>query len=369
MSTSQPDGVVELVSGLIERAIAARASDVHFEPGETRLIVRFRVDALLHTVEELPAAIGPNIVARLKVLAGLLTYRSGIPQEGVIAAGAGGYGRDIRVATFPTVRGERAVLRLMASVERPLALDELGFSSALLTPLRQLVASPQGLLVVCGPAGSGKTTTLFALLAHLLRERPGSSILSVEDPAEMRLPGLTQVEIAPARGFTYAVALRSLLRQDPQVIMVGEVRDGETAGIVVEAALTGHLLLTTMHSGSPAEAIVRLREMGIPAYQVTSTLNGILAQRLLRTICAACGTSAGGEPACPQCVGTGYSGRTAVGHLVGMTPDLRRAVLDERDASELTRLCAHTGSLRTDAERLVADGRTRVEELRRVLGE
>lgn len=361
-------GVVGLVDGLIRRALAARASDVHFEPGVERLRVRFRVDALLHDVEQLPAALAPNVVARLKVLAGLLTYRSDIPQEGSIPAGPAGYPCDIRVATFPTVRGERVVLRLLAGQARVLALGDLGHDPGLVARLERLLARPQGLLLVCGPAGSGKTTTLYALLGHLLARDPGLSILAVEDPVEIRLDGVTQVEVAPERGLSYPVALRSLLRQDPQVLMIGEVRDAETARLVVEAALTGHLLLSTLHSGTPAEALVRLREMGLPAYQLTSTLRAVLAQRLVRTLCSTCPA---GQPrdACPQCLGSGYAGRSAIGQLVEMSPALRAAILAGADAAELSRPELCPGSLGADGQRLLAEGRTTEAELRRVLGD
>jgi general secretion pathway protein E len=361
------EGVVELVNDLIRRAVAARASDVHFEPGADELRVRFRVDALLQDVETLPTAIAPNVVARLKVMAGLLTYRSDIPQEGSIAPDSAIAPFDIRVATFPTIRGERVVLRLLAQNVRLRALAELGHDAALLAQLKRLLCLPQGLLIVCGPAGNGKTTTLCAMLQEILAARPGLSVLAVEDPVEIRLDGVTQIEVAPERGLTYAVALRSLLRQDPQVLMIGEVRDAETARLVVEAALTGHLLLTSMHSGSPGEALVRLREMGIPPYQLTSTVRAILAQRLVRTVCAAC---AAGSPRreCPHCLGTGYAGRSAIGHLVEMSPALRQAVLDGADVVALSRPENSPGSLSADAERLVAAGRTTPEEVRRVLG-
>lgn len=361
------EGVVELVNDLLRRAVAARASDVHFEPGAEQMRVRFRVDALLNDVDALPAAIAPNVVARLKVLAGLLTYRSDIPQEGGIPVDAGVAPYDIRVATFPTVRGERVVLRLLA--ERTLArrLVDLGHAPDLVARLERVLALPQGLIVVCGPAGSGKTTTLCAMLQQILATRPALSILSVEDPVEIRIDGITQIEVAPERGLTYAVALRSLLRQDPQVLMIGEVRDAETARLVVEAALTGHLLLTSLHSGSPAEALVRLREMGLPPYQLTSTIAAVLAQRLVRTVCAACPAGAA-QRECPKCLGTGYAGRTAVGHLVEMTPALRQAVLDGGDATDLARPEIAPGSLRADAERVLAAGRTTMDEVRRVLG-
>ena len=221
--------------------------------------------------------------------------------------------------------------------------------------LRRQVLAPQGLIVVCGPAGSGKTTTLYALLEYIMDQRPGVSVIAVEDPVEIRTTGITQVQVQPQRGLTYPVVLRSLLRQDPQVLMIGEVRDAETAHIVIEAALTGHLLLTTIHSGTPAEAIVRLREIGVPGYQLTSTLRGILAQRLLRTTTAADG-------------GSEYAGRTACGHFVELTPALRQAILNEADTATLSHPAICPGSLHEDARRLVQAGRTTEEEVRRVLG-
>jgi type II secretory ATPase GspE/PulE/Tfp pilus assembly ATPase PilB-like protein len=367
MSDKHVEGVVDLVDDIIGRAIAARASDVHFDPGDTATRVRFRVDGLLSDVEELPVAVTPNVVARLKVLGGLLTYRSDVPQEGGIAHGSAGFPCDIRVATFPTVRGERVVLRIMAHAHKFLTLDDLGHDPALIQRLTGCLALPQGLLLVCGPAGSGKTTTLYALLEYVLRHRPGTSVLSVEDPVEIRLDGVTQIEIEPARGLSYAVALRSLLRQDPQVLMIGEVRDAEAAQIIVEASLTGHLVLTTMHSGSAAESIVRLREMGVPAYQITSTLQGVLSQRLLRTLAEPDGSTAGRDAASTSEVR--YAGRTAVGHFVEMTPALRQAILDGADVARLGAPELSPGSLREDAGRLLEAGRTTPEEVQRVVGQ
>lgn len=367
MSESPVQGVVELVEQLLRRAFNARASDVHIEPGDDTFRVRFRVDALLQDVESFPRTIAPNVVARLKVLSGLLTYRTDVPQEGAIAANKSGLPGDIRVATFPTIRGERVVLRLMAHTQRPLGLDDLGHDPQLVERLKRALELPQGLIIACGPAGSGKTTTLYAMLDHLRKQRPGTSILAVEDPVEIRLDGVTQIQIEPARGLTYAIALRSLLRQDPEVLMIGEARDAQTAGIVIEAALTGHLLLSTMHSGSPAEAIVRLREMGLPAYQITSTLQGVLAQRLLRTVCPVCDV-ANPNRACPRCLGSGYAGRTAVGHFVEISSELRQAVLDEADVATLSSPDLCPGSLRQDVDRLLKSGGTTHEEVRRVLG-
>jgi len=353
----EAETTVILVERLIRQAIERQASDVHFEPDEQHLRVRYRIDGLLHDVERLPAAIAPNIAARLKVLGGLLTYRTDVPQEGAISRERSEFGCEIRVSSFPTIAGERVVLRLLGSALERLKLDQLGFTPELTARLCTHLTASQGLLLVCGPAGSGKTTTLHAMLTHLTEERPDQSIITVEDPVEVRLAGITQVEIHPQRGLTYPVVLRSLLRQDPQVLMVGEIRDAETAHIACEAALTGHLLLSTMHSGTPAEAIVRLREMGVPPYQITSALRGILAQRLLRTL-------AKGEQIEPPT----YAGRTACGWLVELTGPLRAAILDEADSDRLSDPALSPGSLRVDAERLVKAGKTTPDEVRRVLG-
>lgn len=361
-------GVVDLVRELIERAIAARATDIHCEPTDDGLLIRVRVDSILHDVERLPGTIAANVVARLKVLGGLLTYCSDLPQEGVIAASGSDFSHDIRVATFPTVRGERAVLRILSAAHSRIGLDGLGHSHDLIASLKRCLQRQQGLLLVCGPAGSGKTTTLFALLEYLLAQRPGASIFAVEDPVEIRLSGVTQVQIDAARGLTYPVALRSLLRQDPQILMIGEVRDAETARVVIEAALTGHLLLSTLHSGSASEAIVRLAEMGLPSYQITSALCGVLAQRLVRTICGVCHNGPAKDD-CQACLGTGMAGRTAFGHWVEIGAALRRAIIAGSDAATLRKAELMPGSLRSDAARLIESGATTRDEVCRVLGD
>lgn len=351
---SESGGVVELVDDLLRRAVEARASDVHLDPDEQGLRVRFRVDGILEPFETLPRAIAPNVIARLKVISGLLTYSSDTPQEGAISGAAAGIDSDVRVSTFPTVRGERAVLRLLANARRLLELDQLGHSAETIERIQTLLARPQGLILVCGPAGSGKSTTLYAMLRCLTRMRPEASLITVEDPVEIRLEGVTQVQIQPARGLTYPVALRSLLRQDPQVLMIGEVRDAAVAEIVIDAALTGHVVLTSMHSGTAPEAIIRLLDMGVPPYQLTSAVQCILAQRLVRRL-------TGGEPA-------QFSGRIAAGHLVEMNEPLRKAILSGADVHRLSQPDCAPGSLREDAERHLMNGQTTADEIRRVVG-
>jgi len=379
--TETGDTVVRLIEELLTRAIRERASDVHFEPTDRHLLVRFRLDGLLHDVEELPHHLAENIVARLKVLAGLLTYRIDIPQEGSFEASAVTEGKDLpgldlRVATFPTIRGERAVVRLLYSTEGIKTLDDLGLSREIVSSLRRATERPAGMILVTGPAGTGKSTTLYALVRRMLTAMPGRSVVALEDPVEQRVDGLTQIQIAPHGELDYPRAMRSLLRQDPQVLLVGEVRDAKTADIVVEAALTGHLLLTTMHSGDPAEAVVRLLEMGVPPYQLVSVLSIVCSQRLLRSLCPDCrqATDRQIEPfvhaGCGLCHHTGYRGRTACGELFTLDEPTRRAVLTRAATDELRQLSRRQGpSLVDNAARLVREGKTDTAEAQRVIGE
>jgi general secretion pathway protein E len=372
--------MIRLVDGLLIRAVTQRASDAHFEPTEKGLLVRFRLDGVLHDVERLPAGISENVVARLKVMAGLLTYRIDIPQEGSLpSASVGGSSAldplDMRVATFPTIRGERAVVRLLYSGEGIGDLDRLGIASPAVTALRSLAEQPSGMLIVTGPAGSGKSTTLYAIARHILRVTPGRSVVALEDPVEQRVEGMTQIQISPHGELDYPTAMRSLLRQDPQVLLVGEVRDARTAGVILEAALTGHLLLTTMHSGDPAEAVVRLLEMGIPPYQLVSTLSAVCSQRLVRKLCLQCRRTTGraDEPfargACDACHQTGYHGRTACAELFLLNEAARTAVLSSATAGSLREIATRQGpGLLQDAARLVREGQTDAEEVRRVIG-
>jgi len=363
------EGVVHLIDDLLARAIARRASDIHFDPNEDHLRVRCRLDGLLQEVDHLPGALADNVIARLKVLAGLLTYRKDIPQEGAFKADPswmnGAAPIDIRVASFPTVRGERAVIRLMYSVGQVSGLDDLGLSAGMVTELRRAADQPQGLILVTGPAGSGKSTTLYALARHILTVTPGRSVTSLEDPVEQRVGGMAQIQVQPHGELTYARAMRSLLRQDVEVLLVGEIRDAETAHIVTEAALTGHLIMSTLHSGDPAEAVGRLLEMGIAPYQVVSALTLVASQRLLRTVCPACG----GRGRCTACTSTGYLGRTACGQIAVMDDVLRQAVLDHRPIGELRNIIRRDRpDLAADANRLVKEGKTTVDEVGRVLG-
>ncbi|MBN2843453.1 MAG: Flp pilus assembly complex ATPase component TadA, partial [Sedimentisphaerales bacterium] len=309
----QTFNTVAIVDDILARGAQCRASDIHFEPGVGHMSIKFRLDGCLQVVEQLPAAISENIITRLKVMASLLTYRNDIPQEGRIELATGNTDMiEQRISTFPTIHGQRAVVRLFYCDTGLDHLNELGLPVALAIELQKLVSQNQGVLLLTGPAGSGKTTTLAALLRYIQSEFPGKSIVTLEDPVERHIEGITQVQISQNSELTFPLALRSLLRQDPQVLMVGEIRDSETAKIVIEAGLSGHLLLSTMHSGSPAGAFLRLLEMGIEPYQITSAVMAVLNQRLLRKLCLDCRQeSAGGFSAagCAQWLHIGYKGR------------------------------------------------------------
>jgi type II secretory ATPase GspE/PulE/Tfp pilus assembly ATPase PilB-like protein len=372
---AQPGDVVTLVDELLTKAVDVGASDIHFEPTSAELVVKFRLDGLLNVVESLPKSISDNVIARLKVLGGLLTYRNDLPQEGRMEINNSCENVvDRRLSVFPTIYGQRAVVRIFYKNAQLTDLEQLGFSPAIYAALKKNTCTNQGVLLVTGPAGSGKSTTLAAVLRHIQKQFPGKSIVTLEDPVEIRLDGVTQVQITPFGPMTFPTALRSLLRQDPQVLMIGEIRDAETAKIVIEAGLTGHLLMSTMHSGSAASAILRLLEMSIEPYQVTSSVSAVLNQRLVRRLCSKCKkqTTAGDcEPVgCDECFGTGFKGRMLIAEMVRLDSPLRKAILARTDTDEIEKILSnkgHTGMLE-DGKRLVADGLTTRDELDKVCG-
>lgn len=386
-----PGDVVSLVADLLDKAAKSTASDVHFEPTESELIVKFRLDGVLSPVERLPKSLSDNVIARLKVLGGLLTYRNDIPQEGRILIGDAGNEAivDQRLAVFPTIHGQRAVVRLFYKNKELMDIEHLGFSDQISENLKRIAARSEGVLLLTGPAGSGKSTTMAAILRYVLRKFPGKSVVTLEDPVEIRIDGATQVQITPHGELTYPTALRSLLRQDPQILMIGEIRDAETAKIAIEAGLTGHLMMSTLHSGTPAGAFLRLLEMGIEPYQVTSSISAVINQRLVRKLCQKCKrqhpqakgkeprTSVRGKRAptfeptgCNHCFNTGYKGRVLIAEMVLLDGPLREAILAKADAEQLEAILAEKGhtNMLENAQSLIAQGITTQDELNKVCG-
>jgi type IV pilus assembly protein PilB len=349
--------VVRLVNLALLRAIEENASDVHIEPGEQRLTVRYRIDGRLRgTPYQIPASIGPALVSRIKVLARLDITVQRVPQDGKIGVTFNGRKIDIRVSTFPTIRGEKVVLRLLDKERMDLKLDSIGMSATVLERWRDLIRRHEGMVLVTGPTGSGKSSTLYATLRAL--HQPEVNVVTLEDPVEYVLDGITQGQVNEATGFTFARGLRSILRQDPDIILVGEIRDHETAQIAVQAAMTGHLVLATLHTNDAPSAVARLVDIGVPGYLISAALAGVLAQRLVRRVCPECVGPAdptdeeraflgpylerAGLPfltgkGCANCLGSGYRGRTGVHEVLGMNPTLRELISSGGSTNDIAR--------------------------------
>ena len=348
------------VEQLLNQAVAQRASDLHIEPTASGYDLKLRVDGLLQTQSKLPIAVGRSYVTRLMVLAQLLTYRQDIPQEGRLrlslpSGPAADNDIDLRLAIMPTTHGMRAVVRLPAELVSQHALDTLGLPEPVLKLFYDFAKADSGMLLVTGPAGSGKTTSIYALLEHIAQLQPGLSLISLEDPVERDLPAVTQIEIQPHGELTFDRVLRSVLRQDPQVLMIGEIRDRQTASIAVQAALTGHRLIATMHAGTPAGAIARLLEMHLEPYQISSALYGVTSLRLLR--------KSDGQGS--------YKGRIPVGEAAYMDDTLRAQMRVVSDASQLAHAIAQQltyRSMKDIAVDLVQAGVTDQQEIDRILG-
>lgn len=361
LETSDDAPIIRMLNALLTQAARDGASDIHIEPYERHSVVRFRVDGNLREVVQPNRALHAALISRLKIMAELDIAERRMPQDGRISLRIGTHAVDVRVSTIPSAHGERAVLRLLDKSEGQLSLESLGMQGDVLAHLGHLLQQPHGIILVTGPTGSGKTTTLYACLQRL--DTRGRNIMTVEDPIEYELAGIGQTQVNTKIDLTFAKALRAILRQDPDIIMVGEIRDIETAQIAIQASLTGHLVLATLHTNDAASAVTRLTDMGIEPFLLSSSLLGVLAQRLVRKVCTAC-AGAG----CEVCARTGYLGRTGVFELLE-TDDTLRALIHNRASEADIRAAALAKGMvlmREDGERLVAQGLTTREELVRV---
>lgn len=382
--------IIKLVNLLITQAVNDRASDIHIEPGERSLRVRYRIDGVLHEVMNPPKSVQSGMISRLKIMAEIDIAERRLPQDGRIGLVVQGKQIDIRVATLPTVHGEKVVMRLLDKSSVLLKLQDLGFEPDNFTRFQEAYKKPYGAILVTGPTGSGKSTTLYATLNIL--NRPEVNLITVEDPVEYKLPGVNQVQTNVKAGLTFASALRSILRSDPDVVLIGEIRDRETAQIAVEASLTGHLVLSTLHTNDAPSAMVRLTEMGIETFLVASAIDAVLAQRLARRLCDKCKESyvpseeelvGAGFPydpekglpklyrpgGCSACGKTGYRGRLAIHEVMAVTEEIERLVVERASSEEIAKVAREQGmaTLREDGMAKVARGVTSIEEILRVV--
>ena len=382
--------IVKFVNLLITQAIQDRASDIHLEPTEQDLRVRYRIDGVLHEVMRSPKSIQSGVISRLKIMADNNIAERRIPQDGRLSVSAHGKKVDLRVATLPTVWGEKVVMRILDNSTARLDLSELGFTQNNYERYSESFGKPYGMILVTGPTGSGKSTTLYATLNIL--NRPEVNIITVEDPVEYRLPGISQVQTNTKAGLTFASSLRSILRSDPDIVLIGEIRDHETAQIAVEAALTGHLVLSTLHTNNAPSAITRLTEMGIEPFLVGSAVDAVLAQRLARRLCMKCKEAytpteetltaakvnwdlSTGIPTlyrpvgCPSCSNTGYKGRMALHEVMMVNEEIERLAVEHAPATEISAAALRSGmvTLRNDGMTKVLNGVTSIDEILRVV--
>ena len=377
--------VTQLVNLILLEAVKSRASDIHFEPFENRLRVRYRVDGQLYEQAAPPKHLERTLVSRLKVMGRLDIAEKRLPQDGMASVRVGEREIDIRISTIPVAEGERVVLRLLNRESSLLPLAELGMPPAVLRTFESLLGESHGLVIVCGPTGSGKTTTLYAAIRQL--DTTSRNVLTIEDPIEYQLPDIGQMQVKPKIGLTFAHGLRHILRQDPDVILVGEIRDSETARIAAQAALTGHLVLTTLHTNDAIQATTRLLEMGVERFIVAASILGVLGQRLVKRLCEYCKTEHHPDPeelrqyffwregaelpvfykatGCEHCAGTGYTGRVGIHEFLKITPQIREAILHERNYEEMLGIAAQQGfqNLRYDGFKKALRGLTSLEEV------
>ncbi len=388
MDLSNEAPIIRMVNAILSAGVRERASDIHLEPYEKHLDVRYRIDGVLHRRLTPPKAAHAGLVSRIKIMANLNIAEARLPQDGRIKLKISGKDVDIRVSTIPTRYGERVVMRLLNKSDQTYSLKNLGLSAEMLEDLEKIIQEPNGIFLVTGPTGSGKTTSLYACLSDLNQEE--RNILTAEDPVEYEIDGISQMQMQEKVGLTFAAALRAMLRQDPDVIMVGEIRDQETARIAIQASLTGHLVLSTLHTNDAPSAVTRLVDMGVEPYLITSTVRAVLAQRLVRVICQSCkkpvklspkdAAAVGFKPGelpqgtvwegggCEQCGGTGYRGRTGIYELMKMDEEIQRAVIQGKDSEDLRRIAIERNmvTLTADGRRKVAQGITTIAEVMRV---
>ncbi len=390
VGADRPIEVATLVNCLLLDAVRANASDIHIEPWESTIVVRVRLAGVLQELAHLPLDLMDKLAGRIKVMANLISYQTDLPQEGHVPANPEFGGVELRVSVFPTVRGEKIVVRIFDPQNRSFDLASLGFEEDTLHTFVRLLSRPNGLILLTGPTGSGKTTAIYAALTHLVnRHGPTISISTVEDPVEFHLPMVSQAQIHPAKEFTYPRALRSLMRQDPQVIMIGEIRDAETAAIAVQAGLTGHLVISTIHAGSTAGVFARLINMDLEPFLLSSAISGVLGLRLIRTNCPYCAQPCPPDVAlqkavppetlesatlrrgagCAECLDTGYGGRTALTEMLVVDEVLRDAILQKLPTRALQQVAIQQGmsTLWQNGLRRVLRGETTFDEILRVL--
>ena len=360
--------IVRLVNDIFTRALELGASDIHIEPDEDSVSVRCRVDGVLTEILSAPRSQFPAIASRIKLLGGLNIAESRLPQDGRTNVNFGRVQLDMRISTIPILTGESIVLRLLNKESVNFNLAQLGMSEAHLAQFERLIHIPHGIILVVGPTGSGKTTTLYSVISRLNDSR--KKIITIEDPVEYRTRGLCQVQVNPKIGVTFASGLRSIVRQDPDIILVGEIRDKETADIAINAALTGHLVLSTLHTNDAVGAVTRLLDMGVENFLVSSALFGVLSQRLVRKICPVCHGKKGASK-CRRCNGTGYKGRSGIFELLILDDEMREAVNRSASSSELEKIAVKNGmiTLKQDGEAKVAAGITTLDELNRSAAE
>jgi type II secretory ATPase GspE/PulE/Tfp pilus assembly ATPase PilB-like protein len=374
-----------LTDAIIKQAVAAKASDIFIEPLQKALRIRYRVDGIIREVDRMSKTLHFPVVSRIKIMSNLDIAEKRQPQDGRFNMDLEDGSLDVRVSVIPTIQRESIVLRLLRQNRKLLTLDELGMSGKSRPAYETMVRRPSGIILVTGPTGSGKSTTLYASL--LIIKSVEKNIITIEDPVEYQLDFCRQIQVNPKANLNFATGLRSILRHDPDIIMVGEIRDLETATIAIQAALTGHLVLSTLHTNDAASAVTRLIDMGIEPFLIASCLNGVVAQRLIRVLCPKCKVKVPKRaykespfPAkeietyeakgCQDCLNTGYAGRVGIFEIMEMTPDIGRLTVEKKSSADIIALCRATGLkfLRDDGWEKVADGTTSVSELMRVLG-